>query len=91
MKVYSLDVNIDVYGSDQNRANHLLKVICASNNVCVGYIVSPLGSNKWLLKMCFQLNHSFKRFVPKNADSSSNETSAVFEWVIKSFIQTNFS
>ncbi len=51
MKVYSLDINTDVYVSDQNRANHLLKVIHASNNVCVGYIVSPLGGDKWLLKM----------------------------------------
>ncbi len=45
MKVYISDINIDVYGSDQNRANPLLKVIGASNNV-VDYIVSPLGSQK---------------------------------------------
>ncbi len=35
MKVYSLDINIDVYGSDQNRANPLLKVTGALNNVNV--------------------------------------------------------
>ncbi len=34
MKVYSPDVNI-VYGSDQNRASHLLKVTGASNNNCL--------------------------------------------------------
>ncbi len=45
MKVYSSDINIDVYSSDQNRASHLLKVTGASNNVCVDYIVSPLGGN----------------------------------------------
>ncbi len=41
-------ININVYGSDQNRASHLLKVIGASNNV-----FSPLGGDKWLLKNVF--------------------------------------
>lgn len=46
MKVHNLNINNDVYASDQNSANHLLKVTGASNNVCVDYIVSPLGGDK---------------------------------------------
>ncbi len=46
LKVYSSDINMEVYGSSQNIANHLLKVIGASSNVCVHYIVSPLGGDK---------------------------------------------
>ncbi len=43
--VYSSDIKIEVYGSNPNRANVLLKVTGASNNVCVDCIVS-LGGNK---------------------------------------------
>ncbi len=46
IKVYSSATNIDVYGSDQNRATHLLKATGASNNVCVDCIISPLGGDK---------------------------------------------
>ncbi len=46
MKVYSSDINIDVYGHAQNRANPLLKVTGTSNKVCVDCIVSPLGGDK---------------------------------------------
>ncbi len=38
---------------DQNRANCLLRVTGALNNVCVDCIVSPLGGDKWLLKNVF--------------------------------------
>ncbi len=40
IKVSSSATNIDVYGSDQNRATHLLKATGASNNVCVDCIIS---------------------------------------------------
>ncbi len=46
MKVYSSDINNDVYGSDQNRVNPLFNVTGASNNVCVDSIVSTLGGDK---------------------------------------------
>ncbi len=67
MKVYSSYL----CESDQSRANPLLKVTGASNNVCVDYIV--LASD---LKKDLSLNHSRDSF--KNASSSSNETSEVF-------------
>ena len=35
LKVYSLSINTDVYGSNQNRVNHLLRV--ASNIECINY------------------------------------------------------
>ncbi len=44
MKFHSSDMNIDVYGSDQNGANPLLKVTGASNDICVECI------EKWLKK-----------------------------------------
>ncbi len=31
----------------------------------VDYIVSPLGGDKWLLKMYLSLNNSFKRLLQK--------------------------
>ncbi len=49
MKVYSSDINTDVCGS------HLLKVIGASDNVCVDCIVHPLGGNKSLLNNVFAI------------------------------------
>ncbi len=57
IQVYSSDINTDVYGSDPNRASLHLKAIDASNNVCVNCIVSPVGSDKWLLKVYLTLNH----------------------------------
>ncbi len=86
IKVYSSATNIDVYGSDQNRATHLLKATGASNNVCVDCIVSPLGGDKWLLKNVFVIE-SFIRDSFKNTDSSINETSEV--WVSHWIINTN--
>ncbi len=53
MKVYSSDMSNNFYGNDQNRASRLLKVISASNNVCVDYSFSPVGGDKWLLKNVF--------------------------------------
>ncbi len=41
--VYSSDMNMYVYDSDQNRASNLLKVTGTSHNVCVDYTVSPLS------------------------------------------------
>ncbi len=62
IKVYHSDINNDTYGSEQNGANHLLKVIFTINwhlkITFVDYIVSPLSE-----KMHSSLNHSFKRFV----------------------------
>ncbi len=85
IKVYSSATNIDVYGSDQNRATHLLKATGASNNVCVDCIISPLGGDKWLLKNVFI--ESLIRDSFKNNDSSINETSEV--WVSHWIINTN--
>ncbi len=38
MKVYSSDINIDVYDSDQNRANRLLKATFVSITMFCHYI-----------------------------------------------------
>lgn len=53
-----------------------LKVICASNNVCVDYVVSPLGGDKCLLK---NVKNAIDSFIPEipDADWSSNESSEV--------------
>ncbi len=81
IKVYSSDINIDVYSSNQNRANHLLKVTSVSNNVYVDYIVLPLGGDKWQLKMYLSLNHSFKRFVQKHGLIQQWNKWNIYEWV----------
>ncbi len=65
---------------------HLLKATCASNNVCVDCIISPLGGDTWLLKNVFVIE-SFIRDSFKNTDSSINETSEV--WVSHWIINTN--
>ncbi len=89
IKVYSSATNIDVYGSDQNRATHLLKATGASNNVCVDCIISPLGGDKWLLKNVFVIESfirdSFKTLIHPLMKQVR------YEWVIESLIQTNFS
>ncbi len=72
IKVYSLDINIDVYG----RA----KLIGASNNICVDCIFTTRWQQEFKKCFCHWIIHSRDSF--KNTDSSSNETSEVFMRVI---------
>ncbi len=83
-EVYSLDINIDVYGSDQNRANPLLKV----NNVCVDCIVSPLGGDRWLFKNLglFVIESFIQEICSKTLIDPVLKKWSINEWVIKSFI-----
>ncbi len=82
MKVYSSDINIDVYGSDQNRANHILKETGASNKVCLLHCFS----SRWrhvTVKQCMCLTMS---------ESLNNSLKPVFHnfniknWCIKYII-----
>ncbi len=83
--VYNSDINYDMYGSDSNRVNLLLKVIWYFKWRLIDYIAMPVGGEKCLLK-CICL--WFIQDSLKDADPSSNETST--SWVSKSYITCDF-
>ncbi len=81
MKVYSSDINIDVHGSDQNRANPLLKLTGTSNRltfVSITLFRHKVSTSDSYFIYLFVIESFVQEIWFKIADSSSDETSEVF-------------
>ncbi len=63
LKYRDESLNIDVYGSDQNRLNPLLKVVLGASNNVVDCIVSPLGEVYFIIESFIQEICSKARFI----------------------------